>query len=158
MTDFSDLVIEDTDPALNAPFVVEMVRQMRAVDRYGVWEQSSDLEILDPFVMTKERKREIPVVGDPDEDVMARLTAWYNALCAAIETRTGRMAVPFIHIHHEGFGRALIAVGRLIVVDRTLRDVHRFGFKSLAAMEQDADRIVEAAATLIGNHPEVADL
>jgi probable nitrogen fixation protein len=32
---------------------------------------------------------------------------------------------------HEGFGRTVLTTGRLIVVNRYLRDVHRFGFPSL---------------------------
>ena len=41
------------------------------------------------------------------------------------------MAVPMINLSHEGFGRAIITVGKLIVMDKILRDVHRFGFESL---------------------------
>ena len=158
MSDWTELVVSNDDPALAAPFTTEMLRQMRAVDRYGVWEGAGDHEVLDPFVLTRERKREVPVIGDPDEETVARVTAWYNALSAMIEARTGRMAVPFISIHYEGFGRALIAVGRLIVADRTLRDIHRFGFKSLEAMVGEAERIVAAAVRLVETHPDVADL
>ena len=158
MNDWAETVVTRDDPALTAPFVTEMLRQIRAVDRYGIWDGAGDHEVLDPFVMTKQRMREIPVVGDPDEETIARVTAWYNALSAMIEARTGRMAVPFISIHYEGFGRALIAVGRLIVADRTLRDIHRFGFKSLADMANEAERIVDASARLIQDHPDVADL
>ena len=31
---------------------------------------------------------------------------------------------------HEGFGRMILTAGRLIVVNKHLRDVHRFGFES----------------------------
>ena len=158
MSDWAELVVEKGDPVLVSPFMTEMLRQMRAIDSYGTWDEAGDHEILDPFVMTRERKREVPVIGDPDELTIARVKAWYNALSAMIEASTGRMAVPFISITHEGFGRALIAVGKLIVVDRTLRDIHRFGFKSLEAMADEADKIVARAVELIGDHPDVAGL
>ncbi len=158
MSDWEELVVEKDDPVLVTPIMTEMLRQMRAVDSYGTWDGAGDNEILDPFVMTKDRKREVPVIGDPDELTLARVKAWYNALAALIEAKTGRMAVPFISITHEGFGRALIAVGRLIVVDRTLRDIHRFGFKSLGAMAEEAERIVGKAVGLIEDHPDVASL
>ena len=159
MIDFDDdMVVMADDPALKSPFMAEILRQMRAIDSYGIWDKAGPHEIIDPFVMTKERKRNTPIIGDPDEDVMARVKVWYNALSARIEARTGLMAVPIVNLTHEGFGRAIIAVGKLIVADRNLRDVHRFGFKSLEAMEEEAEKIVAKAATLVEEHRDVAKL
>jgi probable nitrogen fixation protein len=79
-------------------------------------------------------------MGDPDEIVMSRVRAFYNAIAALIEKECGLMAVPMINLTHEGFGRALITVGKLVVMDRTLRDVHRFGFPSLSKMKDEATR------------------
>ncbi|MCW2306903.1 NifX-associated nitrogen fixation protein [Rhodobium gokarnense] len=158
MNDFMEMVVTADDPSLTTPFATEMLRQMRAVDSYGTWDNAGDHEILDPFVMTKERKREVPVIGDPDELVLARVKAWYNALSASIEAETGLMAVPMVNLTHEGFGRAIIAVGRLIVADKNLRDVHRFGFKSLDAMCEEATKIVARAVALIEEHRDVAKL
>ncbi len=153
-----DLVVTADDPALSNPIVSEIIRQMRAIDAYGVWDNAGENEIIDPFVMTKERKRNVPIVGDPDEEVMARVKAWYNALSVCIEGKTGLMAVPIVNLTHEGFGRAIIAVGKLIVADKNLRDVHRFGFKSLEAMQEEAAKIIDKAAALVEAHREVAKL
>jgi Protein of unknown function, DUF269. len=76
------------------------------------------------------------VIGDPDEITIARLKAYYNSLATLIEKKTGLMAAPMVHISHEGFGRALIMVGKLIVVDKILRDTHRFGFSSLEELRE----------------------
>ena len=112
------------------PFVRQMVVQLRAVDSYGTYDNWNDIKVIDPLILTKERKREIPVVGDPDEVVVSRLKAFYNALATQIEKECGLMAVPVVNLTHEGFGRAFILVGKLVVLDKTLRDVHRFGFAS----------------------------
>lgn len=143
---------------LQSAFMVEMVRQMRAIDPYGHYDALSPAEILEPFVMTKEKKREIPIVGDPDEIVLARVKVFYNAISALIESECGLMAVPLVNLTHEGFGRALITVGKLVVMDRTLRDVHRFGFPSLSKMKDEADKILSVALELIGSHSKVAGL
>ena len=108
--------------------------------------------------MTKERRQEIPVIGDPDEVVMARVKAYYNALSSLIEKQSGLMAVPMINLTHEGFGRALIIVGKLVVVDKTLRDVHRFGFKSSEKLQSEVETIVGKAVALIEQYREVAKL
>ncbi|GAB2197322.1 NifX-associated nitrogen fixation protein [Sessilibacter sp. MAH4] len=140
------------------PFVRQMVLQLRAVDSYGTYDNWSDEKVVDPLILTKERKREIPVVGDPDEVVISRLKAYYNALASTIEQRTGLMAVPVVNLTHEGFGRAFIVVGKLIALDKTLRDVHRFGFPSLEKLIEDSEKLVQKAAQLIEDHRVVAEL
>jgi probable nitrogen fixation protein len=152
------LLIEADDPVLDSDFVSEMVRQMRAIDSYGTYDDWSVSKILDPFVMTKERKREIPVIGDPDEVTLSRVKAFYNAIASMIEKECGLMAVPMINLSHEGFGRAIITVGKLVVMDRTLRDVHRFGFPSLSKMKDEADKLLSVALEIIGKHSEVAGM
>jgi probable nitrogen fixation protein len=146
------------DPILSTDFGVEMIRQMRAIDPYGSYDDLSAAEILEPFVLTKEKKREIPIIGDPDEIVIARVRVFYNAISALIEKECGLMATPMINLTHEGFGRVLIIVGKLVVMDRTLRDVHRFGFETLGKMKDDADKILSVALALIGQHAEAAGL
>lgn len=152
------LAITPDDPVLASDFARELVKQMRAVDSYGMYEQYTSAQVLDPFVLTEERRRSIPVVADPDEIVLSRVNAYYNAIAALIEQECGLMATPFVHISHEGFGRALIVVGKLVVMNRVLRDVHRFGFPSLSKMKDDADAILSVALNMIGRYSEVAGL
>ena len=127
---------ELADPIFETDFIKEMARQMRALDTYGTYAGWSVEKILDPFVMTRERKAAVPLVGDPDEETLSRVKAFYNAIAVLIEKECRLLAVPLIHLTHEGFGRALITVGKLVAVDRTLRDVHRFGFASLSKMKE----------------------
>jgi probable nitrogen fixation protein len=152
------LALAEDDTELNADFPKEMLKQLKAVDTYGTYDGWSDAKILDPLILTKERKREIPIVGDPDETTMARVKAYYNSLASLIEKQTGLMAVPVINLTHEGFGRAFVIVGKLIVVDKTLRDVHRFGFPTLAKMNEEAGKVIDKAVELINGYREVAEL
>jgi probable nitrogen fixation protein len=143
---------------LQSEFVQEMVKQMRALDSYGTYDGWSAERVLAPFVLTKEQRREIPIVGDPDDVTLSRVRAFYNAISAMIERECGLMAVPMMNITHEGFGRVLITVGKLVVMDRTLRDVHRFGFESLSKMKDEADRLLAVALEIVGKYSEVAGL
>lgn len=146
------------DPILETDFVKEMARQMRALDSYGSYTGMTVEQVLSPYVLTKERKAEIPLIGDPDDETISRVKAFYNAIAVLIEKECRLLAVPLIHLTHEGFGRALITVGKLVAVDRTLRDVHRFGFVSLSKMKDEADKILAVALERIGEHSEVAGL
>ncbi|MGO9446198.1 MAG: NifX-associated nitrogen fixation protein [Thiobacillaceae bacterium] len=150
--------LAEQDPILTTDFIREMVKQMRAIDSYGTYDGWPVERILAPYVMTKDQRREIPVIGDPDEQVLSRVKAFYNAIAVLIEKECGQMAVPMINITHEGFGRALITVGKLVVMDRTLRDVHRFSFENLSKMKDEADKFLSVAVEIVGKYPEVAGL
>lgn len=147
-----------TASAIDHPFAHQMVVQLRAIDSYGTYDVWSDEKVLDPLILTKERRREIPVVGDPDEILVARLKAYYNALATSIEKQTGLLAAPVVNLSHEGFGRAFVITGKMIVLDKVLRDVHRFGFPSLEKMCEESDKLIDKAVALVGQYRAVAEL
>ena len=155
MTDAATL---ELDPVLETDFIKEMVKQMRALDSYGAYDGWPVTRILAPFVLTKAQRREIPVIGDPDEQTLSRVKAFYNAIAALIEKECGLMAVPMLNITHEGFGRALVTVGKLVALDRTVRDVHRYGYESLEKMKDEADKLIGAASAAVAAHRDVAEL
>lgn len=146
------------DPLMSTDFIMEMVKQMRAVDSYGTYDGWPAERVLAPYVLTKEQKREIPIIGDPDEILLSRIKCFYNAVASLIEKECGQMAVPMINITHEGFGRGVITVGKLVVMDKTLRDVHRYGYESLSKMKDEGDKLLSVALEIIGKHPDVAGM
>jgi len=154
----TDAATVELDPILETDFIKEMVKQMRAIDSYGTYDGWPVERILAPYILTKDQRREIPVIGDPDEQTLSRVKAFYNGIAALIEKECGLMAVPMMNITHEGFGRALITTGKLVVMDRTVRDVHRYGYDSLSKMKDEADKLLSVALQIIGSHREVAEL
>jgi probable nitrogen fixation protein len=151
-------VVSEQDAGLTHPFIKQMIVQLRAMDSYGTYDTWKDVDVIDPMILTKERRREIPVVGDPDETTMSRVKAYYNAIAQTIERETGLMAAPVINITHEGFGRALILVGKLVALDKILRDTHRFGFDSLDHLITEAEKLIGKATALINAQRAVAEL
>ena len=147
-----------TDPLFSTDFMQEMTRQVRAQDTYGMYDGKSPEQLLSPYVLTKETRSTIPIVGDPDQATISRIQAFYNAIAILIEKECGKMAVPLVHLHHEGFGRVLITVGKLVALDRPLRDVHRFGFESFSKMKTEADKQLALATGIVGLYPEIAGL
>jgi probable nitrogen fixation protein len=81
---------------------------------------------------------------------------FYSAIGLAIEKRTGHVAAPVLKINHEGWGRVMLVAGRLVVVNAFLRDLHRFGFDSVEALAEKAEKIVEEGVGIIARYPEVA--
>lgn len=152
----------ETNPAsdeamLATPFIQQLIKQMRAQDTHGTWENKSDLQLLKPFIHTAEERRAIPIMGDPDPETLWHLEIFYNAIAVAIERETGQMVSPMMKMSHEGFGRMVLIAGRLIVVNKQLRDVHRFGFPSLAKLADAGGKFLTEAVTMIRTYPDVAN-
>lgn len=150
-----------TDTATAAPviegFAAQLVQQIRAQDTHGSWERKSDMDLLDPFIIDKEARRALPIIGDPDPDTLWRLELFYGALCLAIERQTGIMVSPMMKMSHEGFGRMVLIAGRLVVVNKSLRDVHRFGFDTIAKLNSEADKFITSATEIMAKFPDVAN-
>ena len=145
------------DDPLQAPIVRELVKQWRAQDTHGVWDSKSDATLLAPYILTREQRRAIPLMGDPDPETLWRLELFYNAVGLAIERATGVMVAPMMKMSHEGFGRLILTAGRLIAVNKQLRDVHRFGFDSLEALAAEGGKLVAAGVEMIQKYPELAN-
>lgn len=158
MTAAAELSLKNPElAALHSPFVAELVKQWRAQDTHGAWDRKSDAELLAPYVIDREQRRQMSIIGDPDPETLWRLELFYNAVGLAVERRTGIMVSPMMKMSHEGFGKMLLTAGRLVVVVRHLRDVHRFGFDSLEKLAQEGEKLVEAAVEMIAKFPEVAN-
>nr|GAJ37808.1 hypothetical 17.5 kDa protein in nifX 3'region [Bradyrhizobium sp. DOA9] len=60
-------------------------------------------------------------------------------------------------MQHEGFGRMVLIGGRLIVVNKQLRDVHRFGFDNLGKLAAEGGKYVAGGVEMIHTFPDVAN-
>ena len=148
-------VIPDED-WLQDTFIRELVKQLRAQDTHGTWEGKSDLKILEPYILTAEQRKAMPIMGDPDPETLWRLDLFHNAIGLSIEKATGCMVSPMMKMSHEGFGRCVLTTGRLIVVNRYLRDVHRFGYASLARLAEAGNKLVAEGVGMVEKYKEVA--
>lgn len=141
---------------LATPFVQQLIKQLRAQDMNGAWDGKTDLQLLKPYIHTAEERRALPILGDPDPETLWHLEIFYNAIAVAIERETGQMVSPMMKMSHEGFGRMVLIAGRLVVVNKQLRDVHRFGFPSLEKLALAGGKFFDEAVTMIRTYPAVA--
>ena len=154
MTDVAAVL--EPNPALEDPFVKELIKVWRAQDSHGAWEGKTDLSLIEPYILDKEARRALPIIGDPDPETIWRMELFYNAICLMIERATGVMITPMMKMSHEGFGRMVLIGGRLIVVNKKLRDVHRFGFDNLTKLGEEGTKQVNAGIEMIQKFEEVA--
>ncbi|MDR3516784.1 MAG: NifX-associated nitrogen fixation protein [Azospirillaceae bacterium] len=149
--------IQPTEPAVESAFIKELVKVWRAQDTHGHWDGKADLDLLEPYILDKAARRALPIIGDPDPETLWRLELFFNAVALSIERATGVMISPMLKMSHEGFGRMVLIGGRLITVNKQLRDVHRFGFDSLAKLAEEGDKYVKAGIEMINKFPDVAN-
>jgi probable nitrogen fixation protein len=150
-------VAEAQPNAAEAPFVRELVKIWRAQDSHGTWDNKADLDLLEPYIVDKEKRRALPIIGDPDPETIWRLELFFNAVALSIERETRVMISPMLKMSHEGFGRMVLIGGRLIVVNKQLRDVHRFGFDSLEKLAAEGEKYVKSGVEMIEKFREVAN-
>jgi probable nitrogen fixation protein len=67
------------------------------------------------------------------------------------------MVSPMMKMSHEGFGRQVLIAGRLIVVNKQLRDVHRFGFETLEKLAAEGEKYVAAGIDMVTQYKDVAN-
>mgnify|MGYP001226533041 FL=1 len=149
-------VAEATD-VMQDPFIRELVKQWRAQDTHGAWEGKTDAMLLDPYVLDAEKRKDLPMMADPDPETLWRMELYYNAIALSIERETKVMVSPMLKMHHEGFGRQVLIAGRLIVFNKQVRDAHRFGFNSLEKLSAAGTKAVTDAVEMIRKFPEVAN-
>jgi probable nitrogen fixation protein len=134
--------------AADSPFIKQLIRVWRA--------QDSHLDLLEPYIVDKEKRRAMPLMGDPEPETIWRLELFFNAVALSIEHATGVMVSPMLKMSHEGFGRMVLIGGRLITVNKQLRDVHRFGFDSLDKLAEEGTKYVKSGIEMIEKFPDVA--
>jgi probable nitrogen fixation protein len=149
-------VAETQDAAAELPFVKELIKVWRAQDTHGAWENKKDLDLLKDYIVDKEARRALPIIGDPDPDTIWRMELFYNAVALSIERATGVMVSPMLKMSHEGFGRMVLIGGRLIVVNKQLRDVHRYGYDNFAKLNEEGSKAVQQGIEMVEKWPDVA--
>jgi len=143
---------------LKSPFLKVLVKQIRAQDTYGFYRSWSDELIIKPFIVSKQKKREISLEGEVDPATKSRIMSFFGAIAASLEKETGLISNVVIDLSHEGFGWALVFSGRLLLVIKTLRDAHRFGFDSPEKLAEEGEKLIAKGLELAQQFPEVGKL
>src|ERR1035441_4595431 len=56
-----------------------------------IGDAKSDLDLLEPYILTREKRLEIPTMSDPDPETLWRMELFYNAVGLTLERITGVM-------------------------------------------------------------------
>lgn len=149
---------DDTDnqARLADVFRQSLVRQLRAHDRHGLADRHPDEKMLADYILMPEQRRELAIIGEPDQRVLWRIEQFYRAVGLATETVARVMPAVVLTINAEGFGQVVIIAGRLVLVHRGIRDAHRFGFASLDKLALAGGKLIAEALAALARFPDAA--
>ena len=119
-----------------AIFAKALVAQLRAQDTYGVWSKIADDDLLvKNYVKSKEELKKIPIIDDIKPEQIKAIRLIYQALAIAFEQQTNVMCSVVMEMSHEGFGRAVVIADKIVIVDKSFKDAHRFSFRTLEKLK-----------------------
>jgi probable nitrogen fixation protein len=135
-------------------FLKDLAGQLRANDLYGTLDAKSDEELLGGLINPK--KGGASSCSPLDSAVLEKIRAFYRAIAVSLERDTGGFFQMVLEVSSEGFGRVVIYAGRLVVLDKTLRDAQAFGFSSLEKLLCDVRVATSKAKATFERFKEVA--
>lgn len=141
---------------LQQTFIKELIKQIRATDTYGTYESYTEEMLLKPFLLSKEAKKAIPQFGDITPATQNRIKQLYGAVGATLEQKTGVMVNLLMEMSHEGWGKAILYAGKLILLEKIMRDAHRFGFESVEKVAQEGEGLVNKGLATFQKYESVA--
>jgi probable nitrogen fixation protein len=144
-------------------FLRDLTALLRAGDPYGRLDNVEPERLLRSFLTAPTTAGDI--VAEPAEgsgacvvDALSieRLRCFYQAVAAGIERSGHVLTAVVVDVNGEGFGRALVIAGRLVVLAQSLRNAGGFGFASLPALAAAGDALVAEGVSVLDRYPEVA--
>lgn len=129
------------------PFVRELIRQFRLLDRANIYSYQSSDSLLQSWLVTgkKSNLKSLEI----DQLTKLRVSAFYHAIATVIERETGQITEVFINLSSQSISSALICCGNLLVINELLPKVSDFGFDSVEKLVDEADKLIQSALTRI---------
>ncbi len=137
-------------------FVTALIAQIRAEDSYTGRQGFTDDVLIKPYLVTLDQRLRQQVIGDMTAALTARIRLFYQTAAIIFERHNGLLASVMYEMSQESFGRVLLYSGSLVLYTKTLRDANRFGFSSIANLEDEGQKIVTQTLTAFKKYPEVA--
>lgn len=130
---------------------------MDAHDRFGLlaW-KSKDVKLNRHFLLTDEAfKGADTLCGADSAPIRRQATIFFQAVAMALDMRTGIGVCSIVELDEEGFGRAIIYSGRLVLVAHGWRQ-GQFGFTSMEDACREGERFIAAGQEWLDRYPDMA--
>lgn len=140
-------------------FARNLLRIIDSYDSLGVYRNFTDEEKFNrTFLLSNEEKQQMLSCGHLDEKYKAQIALFFQAVALTIEQQSGKMVSSIIEINDEGFGRAILYSGRLVLISKGLRGTMQFGYTKIEKAIKEGEKYVADGLSWIERYPEIVKL
>ena len=129
------------------PFLQELIKQIRLADSFGQYSDWSDKRLIEQLIISSDRE-EFYSKNLNFETLNQLLTnAFYQAIGAIIERKTGHATEIFVHLTSKEFSSAVISCGGVLVLYSLIWGYRSLSFLSLSELIESAETNICNAVT-----------
>ena len=126
------------------PFLQVLIEQIRLADTFGQYRGWSDELLLNELIDSADNNSVSSKNLNFDPLNQLLTNAFYQAIGASIEKRTGHYTDTYVHLRNKEFSSAVISCGGVLVLYSLIWGYRSFGFLSI-------QELIESAETYIGD-------
>ena len=129
------------------PFLQELIKQIRLADSFGQYSDWSDKRLIEQLIISSEREEFYS--KNPNFETLNQLVtnAFYKAIGAIIERKTGHNTEIFVHLTSKEFSSAVISCGGVLVLYSLIWGYRSLSFLSLSELIESAETNIRNAVT-----------
>ncbi|MDF2926225.1 MAG: hypothetical protein K0R57_5139 [Paenibacillaceae bacterium] len=141
------------------PFEKCILAIMDAHDRFGLMaHKSKEDKLKRHFLLTDDAfKGADTLCGADSAPIRRQATIFFQAVAMALDMRSGIGICSIVELDEEGFGRAIVYSGRLVLIAHGWRQ-GQFGFTSLEEACREGERYIAAGQEWLEKYPDMARL
>ncbi|WP_027390494.1 DUF269 domain-containing protein [Chrysiogenes arsenatis] len=141
--------MSNNDP--QAIFWQALVAKVRAHDSYNTWKKFDDATLLRPLLRSREEKKKVDLHAPPGEQLLWFLRRYYETVAYLAEKTIGEPVMVCMDISHEGFGTVLLYAGNRVLLNKSVRNVQKFGFADQESLCLEGLQLLHKATTPEGS-------
>lgn len=149
--------VNESDRRLLRTFNQSLCGLIDAYDAFGRGAGLHPAEKIERMLLfSPEEKRASGQDCAPSPKLRRQVEQVFQAMAVTLEAETRCLVQSMVEMNAEGFGRAIVSSGRLILVSTTLRAGLRFPFASGAKLERFALTCLKEALGWLTRHRDLA--
>ncbi len=126
-------------------FLEELVNQIRLVDTFSKYRNWSDELLLNELIISSDQDSVSSKNLNFDPLNQLLTNAFYQAIGASIEKRTGHCTDTYVHLRNKEFSSAVISCGGVLVLYSLIWGYRSFGFISIQELIESAETYIDDA-------------
>lgn len=145
-----DIYSESRGKSLENQFLQEFFKQIQLHGSGRIYLDSSNL--LEDFLSASSKRDSKSFNQDTDFLTQLKISAFYHAVAARIEKRTGKIAQTYINLSDRKISSALVFCGGVMVVSQMFWEIEKVSFTSLEHLVNEGEKLIQKAVGIAAQY------